>query len=154
MKRTPDIALATDRDFLDALHLTRGMDRKEAHAMTGLGWRDTLEQTFRLSVRAFSGRIDDKLVCVFGVAPLDLLAGKGIPWMVGTDLVEDHARVFLRNSRYSLDLLKDGFSYLENHVHKDNDLAIGWLRSLGFVIHEAAPAGPFGEPFHRFTWEA
>jgi ribosomal protein S18 acetylase RimI-like enzyme len=79
-----------------------------------------------------TGLIDGVPVCMFGVAPIDMLAGLGQPWLVTTNAVARHERVFLRRCRPVVAAMLDSYPRLTNIVHADNVRAIKWLRWLGF----------------------
>jgi hypothetical protein len=93
---------------------------------------------------------DGRVVCMFGVAPVNLLGDTGVPWLLGSDDIERHAVTFLRGSkRYIAEMSRD-YRLLTNYVDARNTLSIRWLKWLRFDILAAEPYGPFGLPFHRF----
>lgn len=132
----------------------READRLEVLASTTMRPARSLALAFEFSEQVWTGTADGVPVCMFGVCCLDPLVGAGIPWLLGTDLVETHFRGFLRGSRMVVEAMRTEYTSLENHVDARNVRAIEWLRWLGFAIHEQAPFGPFGAPFHRFGWGA
>lgn len=95
--------------------------------------------------------VDGEVVCIFGLAnQRTVLTAAGIPWMLGTPLVAQHARVFMQMSRaYIAQMLRE-YDQLFNVVHAPNHLAKGWLRRMGFQLEPARPLGPHGELFHVF----
>lgn len=99
---------------------------------------------------AWTWLIDGMPVCMFGVCPVSILGGYGVPWMVGTHQIDAHAGAFLRNSKAGILELLGHWDHLQNWVDARNTKAIRWLRHLGFTIHPAAPYGPFDLPFHHF----
>lgn len=101
--------------------------------------------------RCFTGWADGEPICMFGVAEGSLLGNTGIPWMIGSSKLDDHAMTFLRNSHRALSFMSLGYDTLFNYVDARNTKAIEWLRWLGFDIEEARPYGPDGVDFHRFT---
>lgn len=104
----------------------------------------------RRSVLCWSGLIDGELAAILGVAPVDMLAGIGSPWMLGTPVLDRHQRVLVRKApEYIASMLK-AFPHLVNFVHAKNTTSVRWLRRLGFTLHAAVPFGPLGEPFHPF----
>jgi hypothetical protein len=100
-------------------------------------------------VAIVGGRVE----CMFGIADVALLTGKGAPWLLGTDEMVKHSVKFLRASREYLDSQLQFFSSLENYVDARNEAAVKWLGWLGFDIAPAAPFGPDKRPFHKFTME-
>lgn len=130
----------------------RAADRFEVLASTGLDPARSLQLAFELSDQVWTGTADGVPGAMFGVSSMDPLTGAGVPWLLGSDLVEENAIAFLRASRRIVDGMRQEYTLLENYVDARNVASIGWLQWLGFDIHEQAPFGPFGVPFHRFTW--
>ena len=96
------------------------------------------------------GLYKNRVVCMYGVAELSILSNIGIPWLLGTDEIEQHSKYFLRQNRYYMKEIKKKYSYLVNFVDARNTVAIRWLEWLGFKVHETQPFGPDDMPFHRF----
>lgn len=97
--------------------------------------------------------IDDIPVAVFGLAVSGILTTYGVPWMLGTDDVVLKRRAFLPNSKRVIEQMLAIAPYLYNYAHADNKVSIRWLKWLGFKFDDAAPYGPHGEPFRRFSME-
>lgn len=92
----------------------------------------------------------DEVVCMFGVTKQTLLGREGVPWLLGSDLILDHAEFFLRESLIFMDDWNGKYSVLVNLVDKRNKIAIRWLKWLGFNIFPAIPFGPDKMLFHAF----
>jgi hypothetical protein len=135
-----------------APHL-RPADAAEVYATSGRGPEEALTAALRRSTQAWTCLIDGEPACIWGVGPLSLVAGKGCPWLLGTEAVERHPLAFLRQSRGFLAIMLRTYSQLENHVDARNRLSIRWLRWLGFTIGPPLPYGFLGLPFHRFHME-
>lgn len=129
----------------------RDADRAEIIAQTGAHPAFALGATVGASDRAWTGLIDGQVACIFGVRAADEFDGTvGVPWMIGSDLLVTHQRLFLRHCRECVSWMQGMFPVLENHVDARNSVAINWLRWLGFDILEAEPHGPYGLPFYLF----
>lgn len=128
----------------------READRQEIWASSRQAPEESLRQAVMASRRPLAGLMDGEVACLLGVVPQSTLSGTGAAWMLGTDLIERHPLVFLRHSRPVLAEIGRGFSYLHNWVDARNVVAIRWLRWLGFTLHEPAPYGALGLPFHHF----
>lgn len=128
----------------------RAPDRAELWAQA----RHTPEQTLALGVQrsvfTLVALFDDAPACAFGVVPGSALAGVGAPWMVGTALLDRHARQFVRHCRPVVAEMNQMFPRLRNAVDARNTRAIRWLAWLGFEIKPAVPMGPDRIPFHPF----
>lgn len=113
-----------------------------------------LVQSFRMSTMSWAGLVIEDgvehVACIFGVAPLNLLGGKGVPWLLGTDLIERHGMAFLRRNRKFIPIMMTLYNHLENHVDARNTVAIAWLKWLGFAFDDPVPYGPRQVPFLRF----
>ncbi len=89
---------------------------------------------------------------MFGVGDLNILAGVGAPWLLGTDAVEKHGPAFLRRSRNFRDQLLTRYSVLRNFVDDRNTVSIRWLRWLGFTLLD--PVEIRGYQFRLFELRA
>lgn len=69
-----------------------------------------------------------------GVVPLSLASGKGVVWMLGTNVVYEHRRDLALLGPRLLEMLTDQCSILENVVSSENRRAISFLRHLGFEV--------------------
>ncbi len=130
----------------------READRVELWAASQSTPFDALAYGVEHSTSAWTGFIDDDPVCMFGVVPVSLLGGVGVPWMIGTDAVVRHQFAFLRGSRPCVERMRSLYDSLVNYVDDRNLVAQRWLRWLGFEIGHAEPYGPYGVLFRRFTW--
>ena len=131
----------------------RKHDIQEVNAATRMGIRNAVKTSVNLSSYSKTGLVNDELVCMWGVCPISLISGSGSPWMLGTDLINEKQRIFLRRSKPWLDDIRKDYRYLENFVDERNVMSIKWLKWLGFEMDEAEPYGIHGEPFHKFTME-
>lgn len=127
----------------------RKADVDELLAAAGKTPAQAMEDGLRISLEAWVGTADGEPFCMFGLASPALLAGSGVPWMVGTVDLDRHAKVFLRHCRPVVAHWAESFD-LWNYVDARNTRAVRWLRWLGFTIHPSEPHGLQGLPFHRF----
>jgi hypothetical protein len=128
----------------------RASDVREIQAMTPLPIGKALEYAVRDSERAWAWVMEGHVICLFGVAPLSMIAGSGSPWMVATEEIYKHRFYFARKSRMWFTRMRRRFNLLWNQVPADDETCIRWLRWLGCHVREAEPAGRFNEPFRRF----
>lgn len=113
-----------------------------------------IRSSVKTSVLCWSGFIDGELAAILGVAPVNVLAGVGSPWMLGTPVLDAHSRVLVRAvPPYTARMLK-AFPHLVNFVHAENTTSVRWLQRIGFTLHEAQPFGRLGAPFHKFEMRA
>lgn len=129
----------------------RASDRDECAAYGG----DTLEMirsSVARSVLCWTGIVDGELAAIIGVTRLTDTVG--VPWMLGTPVLDRHARVLVRRTPEYIARMLAAFPYLLNYVHAKNTTSVRWLRRLGFTLSAPEPFGPFSEPFHRFERHA
>ena len=130
----------------------RACDREELQAV---GYWDALApiaDSVRTSALCWTALADGELACIIGVAPLD--ESTGAPWMLGTPLLDAHARVLVRKTPEYIARMLGAFPHLLNFVHAENTTSVHWLRRLGFTLHAATPYGARGEMFHQFEMRA
>lgn len=108
----------------------------------------------RVSRETLAGCVDDRAICVFGVGQRTLMDNRGIPWLLGTPEIKDHARAFLRASKRWVQAEAQRYEALENWVDARHTRAVQWLKWLGFELEEPRPFGVEQMPFHRFTMRA
>lgn len=131
----------------------READRAEvwasSHAMPG----KALTESLRVSTAAWTGLYDDRPVCMFGVSPLNMVAGIGSPWLLGTDELLHRRAAFLRRCRPYVARMLRVYPKLVNHVDDRNEASKRWLRWLGFTLCEPEPYGPDRRLFRPFYLE-
>ncbi len=127
----------------------RQADIDEMQACAGATIEQALELGLAKSLRAFVIEADGKPLAAVG----DTLhaIGVGVPWMVTTNHIAKHRRVFLSDSRRVLADMQRRHGLLFNYVDVRNKDAIRWLAWLGFTIGDAVPYGVHGLPFAQFS---
>lgn len=146
----PAIDPATLEDILELAPRVRQADADEMRASHGLNPMEGLTQSLALSTHAWAGKLDGRVVCVFGVAPATVLTGDGMPWFVASDDIARHQILFLRFCKPVVHEMLRMYPRLFNWVDARNRKAIRWLKWLGFELHPAKPWGYTQMPFHKF----
>ena len=126
----------------------RNADRQEVAAASGKTPVQALTFSLRKSSIAYTALIDGRPEVMFGVGDLNILAGVGAPWLLGTDAVEKHYVAFLRGSIDWRDQLLRRYSVLRNFVDDRNRVSIRWLEWLGFRLLDPVDMG--GHQFRLF----
>jgi hypothetical protein len=126
----------------------RQADREEVSAASGRSPAGALVYSLRKSAVAWTVLIDGRPECLFGVGDVNILAGVGCPWLLGTDAVEKNYRAFLRGSVDCRDQLLSMYPTLRNFVDARNVVSIRWLRWLGFRLLD--PVEIKGHEFRLF----
>jgi len=147
------IVPATSEHIEALLPHVRQADIDEFAAINDWNARQVLEAGLRTSTFCCAGLINGEVVAIFGVAPASMLGGSGIPWLVGSDVLEKYQRTFLRRCGRVVTAMLSVYPHLENYVDARNHVAKAWLHWLGFRLDDPAPYGASGLPFHRFYME-
>ena len=143
---------ATREDAIWISARLRGDDKREAIASTGA------DPVIALMVSQAMGNcvvaeFDGVPVAIFGLPVVSQLPRTGVPWMMGTDALDDMPAALGRVSAEVVDQWKEQVDAMVNYVDSRNRKAVKWLEWLGFEIGEAEPRGPYGVPFHKFEWK-
>lgn len=137
----------------DAEHLAQHLRPADAREVRAYGHTDPVhacQRSVAHSVLCWSAFIDGELAAILGCAPVSVVSGIGSPWMLGTPVLDAHARVLVRVTPGYIAKMLKAFPHLVNYVHVENVTSVRWLRRLGFTVHAAQPFGALGEPFHPF----
>lgn len=110
---------------------------------------DALERSLKTSLWAITALVDDEPHAMMGVAARSMLESEGIPWMLGTERVYDHARDLIRYAPAIIDEMHATFNTLENLVSADNERALRFLRHVGFEFRSEVSMVR-GVPFVQF----
>lgn len=128
----------------------READVQEVYAASHLDPLTALRRSLVVSRNPKIGTADGLACCIFGVAAPSVLSETGVPWLLATPEITQHARAFLRMSHDYVASMRADYEVLRNMVDARNKDAIKWLRWLGFRIDPAIPFGPDKMPFHPF----
>lgn len=130
--------------------LMRQADRDEVFAASGKTPVQSLTFSLRHSRVAWTVLVDGKPEVIFGLADMNVLAGVGAPWLLGTDAVTRHSTAFLRGSVEWRGQLLARYPTLRNLVDDRNAVSKRWLKWLGFTLSSPIPIGHDGAAFRLF----
>lgn len=130
----------------------RKADRDEVFAASGRSPTAALTYSFRKSSHCWTALFDGRPEIMWGIGDINILAGVGAPWLLGTDAVEHNFRAFLRISSGWPAQLLQRYSVLRNFVDVRNEVSVRWLEWLGFRLLE--PIEFRGYQFRLFEMEA
>lgn len=130
----------------------RQADRDEIAASSGSTPFRALAFSLRKSDRAWTALIDGQPEIMFGVGQINVLAGVGAPWLLGTDAVDVHRRQFLRRSVSFRDQLLARYPVMRNFVDERNRTSVRWLKWLGAKFSD--PVDIRGHAFLLFELRA
>lgn len=148
-----EIRPAVEADGQALLEALRPADIAEAQA-AGFEPAEAVLASLRASSVAMTGLVNGELACVFGVVPVSLLGGVGCPWLLGTPVLDRHARVLVRLAPKYIWLMRSRFPHLVNHVHTEHTESVRWLRRLGFRFSEPWLHPETGATFYTFEMKA
>jgi len=132
----------------------READKIEVMASHGATPGQAIRNSVKMSNRVAVVLFDGKPAAVFGLVIKDLLTGTGIPWLLGTDLIDEHRLAFVKNTRPGIQEMLSICPRLENYVHTENSKSVRWLATMGFKFEDPEPIGRKGELFSKFWMEA
>jgi hypothetical protein len=108
----------------------RAADAAECRAMGVFSPLGALRFSMRNS-NATTALFDGRPVAMFGTRPLNVLAGVGCVWLLGTDDLRIHRKDFLRASARERHRLFARYRVLRNVVSLQNEASLRWLKWLG-----------------------
>lgn len=120
----------TDESIDELVYKMRDQDVNELKAAHDEPIIDVLKTSIEVSSRADMVYIDGDLVGIIGLRDTQ---DYSVPWFLGTDFVNVHRKVFMRESKKIIDAMPDK---LFNMVHADNTVSIRWLGALGFKFEQ------------------
>lgn len=133
----------------------RPADAAECDALVGRGKRaETLAASIEQSLACWVLEVNGGVAAIFGVAPVSALGGQGLPWMLGTPLIDRFPGAFIRRCRPYIARMLAVCPSLVNVVDARNVRSIAWLKRMGFTVLPAQPMGAEGLPFHPFFMNA
>lgn len=132
----------------------READRVELWEAAEVEPLEALAMSVENSLEAWTGIVDGEIVCMFGLSAPSMTGDVAFPWLLGTDLIRRHAKVFLGLNRPVIERWQTLFPVLLNYVHSSNTTAMAWLRWMGFTIFNPEPYGPHGSLFCKFERRA
>ena len=148
-----EIRHATLDDVEMIAPLLRQADKDEIEAASGLTPRTALELSLRLCDEPVIGFMDGQPASIWGVNTGCFVQNRGVPWMLGTPLLDRYPKTWLPIAAAILKDMRDRYTLLENYVDARNKKSIRWLKRLGFQFEKAQPYGVHGLHFHKFWIE-
>lgn len=139
-------------DVASVVRILRAADVEELSAAGYDDPEQVIVKSLRLGNVSWTGWAKEGPVAIGGIAEGgSTIMPVGIPWMLGTDLLEVYAQEAIFKTRRIFRKMKWMYPNQKNYVHEKNELSLVWLSWLGYTIHPSAPFGPKGEYFHMFT---
>ena len=127
----------------------READRQEVWAINRFTAFNALTESVGRSVNVKTALVDNKVLAIFGIGTLTFLSRTAVPWVLTSNEVEKHRRMFLQYSKWWIEEVRKEYPLLVNIVDGRYIKALKWLKWLGFEIGPALPLGVDGALFHR-----
>ena len=90
-----------------------------------------LRRWIRVSDQVWIGMHDDKVACVWGLAPPSAISNRAYLWLLTTEIVDQHKFLFIRHSQMVIEQALELYPTIVGHVEVGNERAKRWLRWLG-----------------------
>jgi hypothetical protein len=144
---------ARPRDVDELVQNLLPADRTEVLAL-GFDPRWAIENCLKTAIEAVAISKGGKLACIVGVSRRHDLAEDVEPWLLSTPVILAHPRDTLHVSKLILERWLKTYPSMSNYVDTRHKRAVRWLVWLGAKLEPAAPHGPYGRLFHKFTFGA
>lgn len=147
------VRLSRGNDPREMAPRLRTEDIAEVVAASGQKPVDALIAGYELSKPAMTVEYRGRPAAMFGIVPSQLEFPRlGNVWLLGTNDINLFSREFLRQSRFWLTTITQGFDIVGNVVDERNLDHARWLKWLGFkFIARHEHFGHLGLPFLEFV---
>ncbi len=143
-------------DIVELSHTMRQADIDECWATSHSSPKEALKAGVLMSEpNGYTWWVGNRVGCIFGVVPQYVIADIGVPWMLGSDLIDDraHGLQFARTSIILRDWAQADYRLLRNNIDIRNERAVRWLKWMGFTVEKPRPFGPDDVLFSTFSRE-
>jgi len=131
---------ATLEDCLELAPKVRRSDKEEIWSSGRYTPTSALYQSLEVSgEQAYSLKLDDEVVGMFGVAPCKEESDIGVVWLIGTENMTSYKRGFYKVSQKYLKRFLKLYKTVFNYVDERNISSSKWLESLGFRMLQREP---------------
>lgn len=94
-----------------------------------------------LSAEVWSGYVDEKLICCWGLIPPTLLSNQAYLWMHSTPAIRDHQFLLVRHSQKIIEQVLNRYERIIGDCRVEAADSIRWLKWLGAEFTESQ--GPY-----------
>lgn len=107
---------------------------RELTEVYGMSLEETLRRNLAGSTRAWTMFCGTQVLCMFGIAPLSVLEGKGEFWVVGTVNICRHRLSFARQCKRFMPQLMADYREVWGVLEHGREDVVRWARWLGVEI--------------------
>lgn len=143
-------------DKMNLSHIVKYMrkeDKIEIMAYSGFTPKQAVELGVKRSDLISVALINDEPCAIFGLVKGSLLTETGTPWLLGTDLIDQHKKSFVKHTKLGIEQMLNVCPKLSNYVHCKHIKSIRWLTTMGFQFRDPEPVGLNKELFVEFFLE-
>lgn len=130
-----EISGPTELDIAYVANNMRASDRREVWLTSRREPLEALKRSVGLSFDARVLFLRGAPAAIYG-AYRPVLGDTSVPWLLGTDAIDEQPKTFLRACKGAIRDWKGTARRLENRVVADNDTSIRFLQCLGFAVGE------------------
>ena len=144
---------ATLEDCLELAPKVRGSDKREMWSSGRYTPSSGLYESLEVSgEHAYSLKLDEEVVGIFGVAPCNKSSSIGVVWLIGAENMTSYKRGFYKVSQKYLKKFLKLYKTVFNYVDERNISSSKWLESLGFTkLHREPKFGVDKIPFNLYV---
>lgn len=140
----------TELIHIDELAITmQEADKQSILKLSGMAPNIGLQISIANSLEVHSYIVDDKVTAISGLSTPDYLGDIACPWLLCSDEIRKHPRLFLESTRQWMYEQLDVYPILQNVVWVGHHRSIKWLKWLGFKLTGPYPIGINGAEFYR-----
>jgi hypothetical protein len=144
---TYEIVLATrDLAVQMAPHL-RAADRDEVWAARHWAAEEALLRSLEVTPDAKAWLVDGEPIAIWGVEPINAVAGIGLAWLLGAEAINEHKLRFWQLCKLEVARQVCLWRVLLNWIDWRYEPSLRWAIHLGFVLDEPKPFGVDGALF-------
>ena len=105
--------------------------------------------SFDSSDQVWTWAVDGVPALMFGFN-FDIISVRCAVWMLGTPVILENPKAFVRGSRQVVDEILKDFKEMYGYCDAQHHKSLNWLRRLGFTITGPFPMGVNGDMFMKF----
>ena len=98
--------------------------------------QETMQRTIMNSSKLWAGKVDDKLLAIWGLVAPTLMSDRAYLWLFTTEHLPSHKMTFLRHSRAMVRSMLEDYSTIVGHCLTSASRSQQWLRWLGAEFDE------------------
>jgi len=128
----------------------RRSDVIEVRMSDGLSGKLALDLSVERSDEAYTIKISDVPIAIFGIAGNKMAMERAAIWMLGTYAIEKNVKAFHDVTKKYLDYFHRSHKILFNFVMAENKTSLTWLKKLGAEFSSPKEYGHYGALFRYF----